>query len=87
MCYPFYCCLLSFLLLSVIHFTAVCYPFYCCLLSFLLLSVILFTAVCYPFSVSQLQPQNPHHFSGQPSVPVSQTLQSSYISHMIIADT
>jgi len=45
------------------------------------------TAVYYLFSVSQLQLRNPHHFSVQPSVQVSQTLRSSYLSHVIAAAT
>jgi len=46
-----------------------------------------FTAVYYSFSVNQLQLRNPNHFSGQPSVQVSQMLWSSYLSHVIAAAT
>jgi len=65
------------------------YVVFCCsLLSFQCKSItatkymLCCTAVYCPFSLSQFQLRNPHHFSGQPSLQVSQTLRSSYLSHM-----
>jgi hypothetical protein len=70
------------------------YVVFCCsLLSFQCKSItaskymLCFAAVCCPFSVSQIQLRNPHHFSEQPSVQVSQTLRSAYLSHVIPAAT
>jgi len=41
----------------------------------------------YSTGTAGLHPQSPRHFAQQPSVPVSQTLRTSYLSHVTVATT